>query len=257
MSTILTTEADRSIIVIGNEHVWATDAECEAIRLLADTRKGGFATVHGYIPESNWEKDARPVQNIQFLSRFSIAKLYERRIAALTALRYKDISEAIAKDEKLSEKSDEELRELFVARKMKEVESMEKTLAGVRDNAQRKAHDRNYIHVSEGVKINLVSEANEDGIKVPVLRDGIPTVRSIMVTAIFINVNTVTEGIRKYPNSGPAVRMSNAMTATLKRPGLDIRSLSLKPGNWDRLSIDGNELLVEQVHPDVASLLTE
>ena len=252
----LSIEADRSIIVVNGERVWATDAECEAIRILSETRNGGFATVHGYIPESNWDKNARPVQDIQFLSRFSIAKLYERRIDALTALRFDDVSDTVSKDEKLSTMDNDKLRELFVARKMQEIESMEKTLAGVRDNAQRKAHDRNYIHVSEGVKLNLVAEPNAEGIKVPVLRDGIPTVRSIMVTAIFINVRTLTEGTRKYPNSGPAVRMSNAMKGTLNRPGLDIRSLSLKPGNWDRLSIDGTELLVEQVHPEVASLLT-
>lgn len=249
------THAERSIMVINGERVLATDAECEAIRILSETRKGGFATVHGYIPSSNWAKEARPVQTIQFLSRFSVAKLYERRIAALTALRFDDVAPAIQKAEKLASMTDTALRELFVSRKMYEIESMEKTLAGVRDSAQRKAHDRNYIRVTDGIKVNLVSAKNDDGIMVPVLTEGLPTVASVMVMALFIKVETLTEGVRKYPNSGPAVLMGNAMTATLKRPGLDIRSLSLKPDNFNRLSIDGVGILNEGLHPDVASLL--
>jgi len=245
----------RSIITINGERVWATDAECEALRILNDTRKGGFATVHGYVPASNWEKDARPVQDIQFLSRFSVAALYERRIAALTALSFDDVLPAIEKDEKLKALSEADQRALFVARRTFEVDSMQKTLNGVRDSAQREAHDRNYITVGTGVKVNLVSEANDNGIKVPVLTDGLPTVASIMVSAIFIKVNTVTEGVRKYPNSGNPKRMSNAITGTLNRPGLDMRTLSLKPDNFDRLSIDGESILNEGLHPDVASLV--
>lgn len=250
-------ETDRSIITINGERAWATDAECEALRMLSETRKGGFATVHGYVPKSNWMKEKRPVQDIQFLSRFSVSKLYQRRIDAIMDLQFDDLADAIAKDSKLSEKSDSELREIFVARKMKEVEAMTKTLNGVRDNAHRQAHDRNYIHVSEGVKVNLVSEMNEDGFKIPVLRDGVPTVKSIMILAIFLNVKTLVEGERKYTNSGAPVRMSNAITATLNRPGLDIRTLSLQPGNWQSITIDGEELLTENLHPDVATLLTE
>lgn len=232
----------RTILTINGQRVWATEAQYDAMMVLNDTRKGGMATIHSYVPETNWKE--RPVQNIQFISRFSTLKMYERQIAALKALRFDQLD--LSKEPKLATLSEDDAREIFQQRKEKEITSKEKTLSNDRSDAYRQAHDRNYIQVSEGIKVHLITEKDDDGLKHPVLTDGLPAVSSIMVSAIFLNTTTIKEGTRKVVNSGAPVLMSNAIQDAINRPGLVFRSLSLKADNFESLTIDKETVVPDE-----------
>jgi hypothetical protein len=229
---------------INDTVLFATLEQIAALAILKDTRKGGVASVQGYVPTSGWID--RPVQNIQFISRISTERLYRRHVAALTALSYGDIADTIAKDSKLAAMSHTDLVTLFETRRDSEVASKEKTLSGDRSGAHRAGHDRCYIAVDTGIKVNLVTEKDKDGIKQPVLNNGFPMVATIMVSAFFLKVKTVKEGTRKEVKSGAPVRMSNIIKSVLNQPGLNLRMLSLKTDNFDLLTIDRNTIVPDQ-----------
>lgn len=233
---------NNTILTINGQKVWATEAQYDAMIVLNETRKGGMATVHGYIPKTNWKEC--PIQNIQFISRFSTLKMYERQIAALKALRFDQLD--LSKEPKLAALTEDEAREIFQQRKDKEIASKEKTLSNDRSDAYRQSHDRNYIQVSEGIKVHLITETGDDGLKHPVLTDGLPAVSSIMVSAIFLNTTTVKEGTRKVVNSGAPVLMSKAIQDAINRPGLVFRALSLKADNFDSLMIDKETVIPDE-----------
>jgi hypothetical protein len=239
-----------TVLNLNGTDVLATDKEIAALNILMETRKGGFASVNGYKPSTNWVE--APTQNIQFMSRVSTERLYNRRVKALETLTFADVANHIASDTKLAAMSHTDLLALFNDRRQMEVDSMVKTLEGDRSDAHRQGHDRCYVHVTQGVKVNLVTEKGADGLKHPVLTNGLPTVASIMVSALFLNVTTVMEGVRKVVNSGAPVRMSNIIAKAVDKPGLSIKMLSLKPDNFDTLTIDKQTILPEHIHEFVA-----
>lgn len=238
------------IITINDTEVHATDKQIAAINVLSEARAGGCASVKGYKPTTNWVQ--RPTQNIQFLSRVSTERLYNRRLDALNGLVYDDIAEFVKDDAKLSALPSRDLIQLFWDRQDMEVSSIEKSLAGDRNDAHRQGHDRCYIGITKGVKVNLVTEKGDDGLKHPVLTDGVPTVASIMVSAFFLNVKTIVEGERKIVNSGNPVRMGNIIKRKLNQTGLNLKMLSLKEDNFDSLKIDGQAILPEGLE-DIAA----
>lgn len=240
----------QSLVKINGTQVWATEKQIQAIRTLEDTRGGGAASVKGYVPSSNWV--VSPVQNIQFLSRVSTMKLYERRQKALEALSYGDIAESIAKDEKLAVMPHNDLVDLFNTRKAQEMASIQKTFDGERNDAHRQGHDRCYVQITQGVKVHLVTEKGEDGLKHPVLVNDYPIVDSIMVSALFLNVTTIQEGERKVVNSGVPVRMSNIIKSVLNQPGMNLKMLSLKADNFESLHIDNNAIVPSDLYDLVA-----
>jgi len=233
------------LLTLNGTQVWATDSEARAIATLEETRHGGCASVQGYVPSSNWT--VKPVQNIQFLSRVSTAKLYARRLKALESISYGSIADSIVKDEKLAAMTHVDLVALFEARKQMEMDSITKTQDGDRSDANRQGHDRCYVQICTGVKVNLITEKGNDGLKHPVLIDGYPSVASIMVSALFLNVTTVKEGTRKVVNSGAPVRMGNIIKSVLSQTGLNLKMLSLKPDNFDKLTIDKNVILADEL----------
>lgn len=239
------------LLSLNGTTVNATALEADAIDTLMDTRKGGCASVIGYKPSTNWT--VAPTQNIQFLSRISTAKLYARRKAALEALTLSDVAESIAAEPKLAAMSLGLLNDLFIARRDMEVASIVKTQDGNRDDAHRQGHDRCYVNVTEGVKVNLVTVKGDDGLKHPVLAaNGFPTIASIMVSALFLNTTTTQQGVRKVVNSGPAVLMSNAIAKAMNKPTLSLKMLSLKADNFTALKIDRETILAEDIHELVA-----
>lgn len=225
------------IIVNGNT-VNATEQQASVIEKLKNLHAGGFATIKRYIPSTGYT--VRPVVDYLFISNFSIAKLYQRRIAALEALKFSDIPyDDVMGAPKLVNLSDDDLRDLFEKRKTFEINSMQKTLDGVRNDARRAAHDRNYIKLN-GCKLNLVTEKNDDGLSVPVAGDGGHyTVASILVPAIVLNTVTVKAGERKMVNSGAPVQMSNLIKRTLKGRTIEMKQFSLKPDNFESLQVSG------------------
>lgn len=238
-----------AIIKIGDKEVLATDKEIDTLDVLEDCRQGGVATIHAYIPSTNWI--VRPVQDIQFLSRVSTMKLYARRKAALESLSYEDVAHFVAEDEKLSILGNEDAREIFSKRKEMEISSIEQTKAGDRSDAHRQGHDRCYAVFAPGVKVHLVTEKGEDGLKHPVLTDGYPSIDSIMLSALVLNVKTLQAGERKKVNSGVPVRMSNCIKRVLNAPGLNLKTFSLKADNFSHLFIDRTVILNEDIFSDI------
>lgn len=231
--------------VPGGGKVWASREQADTLNLLVQTRKGGFAKVYGYMPSTGYT--VPPVQDICMVTRFSTEKLYARKVKALDAIAFADVADAIAKEPKLNSLPVSEQRTLFNERKQKLVDSMEKTLDGDRSDAHRQGHDRCYLHLAEGVKVNYVTEKGSDGLMHPVLDNGFPTVASIMITYLENSKTVRVAGVRKVVNSGAPVLMTNAIESLLNDRSVGLRTLSLKEGNFERLVIDNEVVLREDV----------
>jgi len=223
---------------IDGQQIWVSPKQAAALEVLENSQGGGCAAVHGYIPTTNYVKP--PVVDIQMLTRISYPRLLERKLEALEAVQFSDVDSSIVPDSKLKGKTREEW---FEIRKQQEIDSMRKTLAGIRDDAHRQGHDRCYAHFANGVKVHLVTETNEDGIKVPVLTNGFPTADCIMVSHLELNRKVIKDGIRKIVNSGASVLMKNAIDRVLNQRSVGIRMVSLKEDNFDHLSISHNVIV--------------
>lgn len=215
-----------------------------ALELLMDSNAGGFATVKGYVSESGRVKPE--TADITFISRFSVTRLYERTIAALNALTMNDIMDEVRDNPKIKALSTDALYKAFDERKAAEIASMEKTLAGVRDDAHRQAHDRNYHTLTNGIKVHFLTEKDDKGIMVPVLTDGLPVVKSIMINILKVSKTVTVPGEYKTVNSGVPVILSNAMKKKLPK-SCKIKALSLKDENFDELNMSGVKFLTEDV----------
>lgn len=229
------------LIETNDGQVWATEQQAQAIEVLKAAAGGSFAAVKGYVPESNWK--VSPVQNIQFISRFSYARLNARRRAAVESVTFDMVQDAIAAEAKLAALTEAKQREVFDARKASIIASIDKTAAGDRSDAHRQAHDRNYRAISPGVKVNLETDVQKE----PVMVRGYPVAKSIMVSAIFLNVKTVREGVRKVVNSGAPVLMGKAIETVVNKKSIMMRTLALKDGNFESISIGGETLVPEDV----------
>ena len=235
----------KTLIVVPNGKVWATRQQADTIEALSLTRKGGFARIYGYRPSSDWV--VSPVQDIVMVTRFSTEKLYQRKRKALESISFNDVTDFIKKNPKLSALSRTEQVKVFADRLSKELESLNKSLDGVREDAHRKGHDRCYLHLADGVKVNYVTEKGSDGLMHPVITDGFPTVASIMVTYLENSKVTRVAGERKVVNSGVDKLMSNAIASVLNSKSVGIKTASLKEDNFERLVIDNEVILSEDV----------
>lgn len=233
------------LISVPGGNVWASAEQADTLNVLVQTRKGGFARVYGYKPSTGYT--VSPVQDICMVTRFSTEKLYERKVKALDGIAFADVADAIAKEPKLSALPVKEQRELFNLRKQMMIDSMTKTLDGDRSDAHREGHDRCYLHLAEGVKVNYVTEKGADGLMHPVLDKGFPTVASIMITYLENSKVIRTAGVYKTVNSGAPVLMTNAIESLLNARSVGLRTLSLKEGNFERLVIDNEVVLREDV----------
>lgn len=216
--------------------------QAEAIDTLLNTNAGGFATVHGYVSKSG--RVTPETSDMTFISRFSVERLYKRKIAALEALSLADIMDSVKANEKLALLENITLVETFEARKEKEMASLQKTLDGDRNDAYRQSHDRNYCRLGHGVKVHFLTQ-KVDGETSPVLIDGLPIVESIMLSAIVVSKNVKVQGERKVVNSGAPVLISNAIKAKLPKSTKMI-TLSLKDDNFESLSIAGNTMIPDE-----------
>lgn len=235
----------KTLIVVPGGKVWATAQQAATLEALTLTRKGGFARVYGYRPSSDWVTP--PVQDILMVTRFSYAKLLERKENALNCITFADVQPIIAKVPKLAALSEQEQRDLFVERKDDMIASINKTQDGDRSDAHRQGHDRCYLNLADGVKVNYDTAKGLDGLMYPVLTDGFPTVASIMISYLENSKVTRVEGVRKVVNSKPPKLMSNAIESLLNKRSVKLKMLSLKEDNFERLTIDGEVVLREDV----------
>lgn len=235
------------VVANGNEF-WASARQAAAIQTLIETRKGGFAQVKGYVSVSN--RLQPETANFTCLTRFDTSRLYARKIAAITELQLDDIVDAIAREPKLlAAQKDGTLEKAFEDRKMKEIESMEKTLVGDRDDARRAAHDRCYCGIDAGIKVHYKTEKGEDGLKHPIIVDGLPIAESIMISFIEISREVLVEGEYKKVNSGVPVLISNAINSKLPK-SCKLKTVSLKEDNFDSVVIDRNTIVPKDIAGD-------
>lgn len=222
----------------------ATRAQIEALETLASTNGGGIAVVHGYVSES--DRITPETADITFISRFSVTRLYERRIKALESLTYEQCEPHMHDSCRATRaheipgviKAFNDRREFMIA-------SCRKTLAGDRSDAHRQGHDRCYTRVTEGVRVNFKTVPDAQGIKQPVTLDGHPIAETILVDMIEISKRVTVPGEYKKKKSGVPVLMENAMMAVLPK-SVKFKCLSLKENNFERLTIGGHEMLPEE-----------
>lgn len=243
--TIFTTEA--------GEKFRCTQAQADTLEKLKGIIAGGIGTVHGYVSTSGRVKPE--TADIQFITHFSVERLYERKAAALRELSYADIADIAERQPKIQVLSQDEREALFEERKAQELASLEKTLEGDRSDNHRQAHDRVYCHIAKGVKIHFRTSYDKAlKKKMPELVAGLPVAESIMLTILELN-RTVTEpGEYKVVNSGASVLIKNAMLSGLNSRSVGIKTLSLKEDNFDSLVVSRKTFLAEEFESIPADL---
>lgn len=225
-----------------SDSFYCTQAQAEALDTLRDTNKGGIGAIHGYVPSAS-KYIKVPVYDAQFLTRFSTPKLYQRRAKALEAITFNDVAPKVAADPVLSLLSMADCKKHFDDRKAALIETLTKTLSGDRDDAHRQGHDRCYATISEGVKVNYITEKSpSDGKKYPVLVNGIPQVESIMLMVLELNRHYIVEGQYKPVKSGAPVLMGKVIESFLNKRSVAIKAISLKSDNFAKLTLSGTAL---------------
>lgn len=236
-----------------NNEFWCSTAQYYALIALQDIQKGGIASVNGYQPTTGYVKS--PVINMSVITAFRLDKLYQRRIDAIEAVTFDEIKRTISGASKLAALSEQQQEEVFNKRKSFLINSMQKTLAGVRDDAHRIAHDRNYARVAPGVKVNFVTE-KVNGIETPVLGDdGKPTAQSIMLMVIELKRTYINKGERKpAPNSGVDVLMGNMIETRLPK-SYSVKAVSLKSDNFESVHVSKLEITPDDIANDEFKVL--
>jgi hypothetical protein len=240
--TIMTAINYIVVTALDNRSVRISPNMLDSVNVLESCKNGRVAAIHGYVPYSGYV--IRPTLNIQFISKFSNDRRMERRIEALENIHITDMPTTWIPTEKLKGKTH---LQYFVERKEFELNSMRKTLNRDRSDAHRQGHDRCYVSFSKGISAHLYTAKGTDGLMHPILTDGLPTVESIMVSAIELNRTVVIEGEYKHVNSGAPKLTSNAINKQLNQRSVSIRKFSLKADNFDKLVIDRNAMIPNDV----------
>lgn len=245
----------KRVVVEGTDgkNVWMTPNQAEALSTLTSATPGGCSALHGYVPTSGYITS--PVIDLQMITRFSYTKLLERKFTALTAVTFDDVTDAIAREPKLTDLSVEKQVDLFNTRKQKMLDSIDTTKSGDRSDAHRAAHDRCYVQFANGVKAHLVTEKDSNGIMQPVLLNGLPVVDNIMLGYIELNRKVIKAGERKVTNHGAAVLMDHAIESILNKRSVSYKTVSLKADNFDTLVMSKVEFLPENISPSVMEIL--
>ena len=230
------------------QKVWVSRKFAESLEVMSMLRGGGFAHVEEYEPSTDYVEN--PLVNITFISKFSTAKLYARKSDALKKLTFSDIT---IKGDKLESLDVDAQKTLFAECVAKMVESLQKTLDGDRSDAHRQGHDRCYVATSQGVKIHLDTVKGPDGHMVPILTDGHPTAKSIMVAMIETDRTIVKEGVKKTVKNGAKVQMDKCIERSLNSRSVSYRTLSLKEDNFKTLKMGGEEFTVANIFAKVQS----
>lgn len=252
--------SDLVLYTLADRPFYCTQQQAEVLDNLRCLRAGGIGRVYGYKPSTDWA--VVPTVDLQILTRFSTEKLYQRKREALDAITFADVKEAIAKTPKLAVLTEAKQEEIFNERKAMEIASLSKTLEGDREDAHRQGHDRCYIHIEKGVKVNLVGEKDDAGLMQPVLHNGFPMAKSVMLMVLELRRTYVKEGVRKVVNSGAPVLMGNAIGSLLNKRSVGIMALSLKADNFDRMVCDSTEITADDLKsldatPDQYRILLE
>jgi len=233
------------LTTIDNKIVHITDAQFDTLETMALLRNGGFASVIGYKPTTGYV--TIPTVNIQFISKFSTLKLYDRRLAALQQVAFADLVITAPKLVAMEKNAQHSLFHDCVAAM---IGSMMKTKDGDRSDAHRQAHDTFYVNRCEGVKCHLRTEKSKGETHLILAEDGNPIVDSIMLSIIEIGRKVIVEGQYKVVNSGEKVLMDNAIDKVIGKRSLSYKALSLKEDNHECVRM-GGEVFDASLHEKV------
>lgn len=222
--------------------LWMTPSQADVLEMLEHCNAGGVAGVHGYVATS--KRITPEVANYQVITCFNYTKLLQRQLIQVEAVDFADVNVDSIPDMKLKGKS---RQEWFNAAKAALVASAQKTLDNDRSDARRQGHDRCYVKFADGVKAHLVTEKRADNLMHPVLTDGHPTVESIKLQVLVLNKTVTSKGEYKHVNSGALVLAKNAINKVLNQRSVGLRTLSLKAGNFDSLTIDHNVVIADDI----------
>lgn len=225
-----------------NDQVWMTDSQAKLVDMLEHCNSGGVAGIHGYTSTSG--RTEPETADYQVITRFNYGRLLERQVIAVEAVQFADVNLDTIPDSKLKGKT---RQQWFNEAKEALVASSRKTLDGSRDDARRQGHDRCFIKFADGVKAHLLTEKREDGLMHPVETDGFPTVESIKLSVLVLNKTVTKAGEYKVVNSGALVLAKNAINKVLNQRSVGLRTLSLKAGNFDSLTIDKNVVIADNI----------
>lgn len=237
------------IVTIANRQVNISETQNDALEVFAVMQNGGIGTAVEYKPTTNYVEV--PTVNIQFISKFSVAKLYQRRLEALRSIAFCDV---VCDDPKLAALDANAQQGLFSQCMAAMVESLNKSLTGDRSDAHRQAHDEFYVTHSTGVKCHLETTDGDNGRKELVLRDGLPIVASVMLNIIEIGRKVIVPGKRKIVNSGPKVLMDRAIEKVWNKRSLHMQTLSLKPDNHKCVRM-GGEVIESDMHEKALAIV--
>lgn len=232
----------RTLIDVDGAKFWATSEQAQSIAVLIESRKGGFARIYGYVAKSG--RLTPTVYDATVTTRFSYEKLVARKREATEAVTLNEILPFCRDNPKVKTATLDFLEATFAERKQDEVNSYN----GQGNDAQREGHARCYAHVSDGVAVHYVTAKGDDGLMHPIITDGFPTADAIMLNCLELSRNVREAGTYKTVNSGLPVIISNAIKAALKAKGIrSMNRVSLKDGSFERLAIDGDVVLPEDV----------
>lgn len=229
-----------------------TTEQAATLESLKGVVAGGIGTVHDYQSVSG--RTVPEIATIQFITHFSTARLYERKIAALRELDYSDIAQFAEGNDKILALSESERVELFNTRRDAEIASMEKTLEGDRSDNRRQAHDRMFCDIAKGIKVHFhpVKEkyTDADGKKktrtVPEIVAGLPVAKSINLSVLVLNKTVSQKGEYVVRDSGAPVLISNAIQRGLNSRSVGLKTLSLKEDNFSSLVVSRKTFLAEE-----------
>jgi hypothetical protein len=222
----------------------ASEKIVKAIETLADCAGGRFAAIMGYIPVSKDWIDP-PCYDATFTSRFSVEKLYARKLEAIKNLTFEDIVSTNLEG-KLAELSREALIELFNARKELEIASLLRIRADTTAHreGQARCHATAEDGLPHGVRVHYLTQRGADNLMHPVLVNGLPIAESIRIHAIEQSRIYKKKGVRKPVNSGLSKLMGDAINSLLNKRSVSMSSFTLKD-NFEELRIDGNSIMAE------------
>lgn len=235
-------QSNQTLFSYGDYKFYVTPEQEQSLKKLEKINVGRIGTITNYISTSN--RTEPEISDFDFITKFSVQKLYERKLRALNKITLDDLKEYIEKDNKLSVLPEETLQEEFEKRLEFEKNSLERSLNNERDDPYREAHDRVYATLFPGVKVHYLTE-KKDGKKVPVLMDGYPICESVQLKILEVDRKVKKKGEYKKVNSGIPVRISNCIKKVLNQKSVGIKTLKLSPEKFESLKIHQSKFLAE------------
>ena len=224
---------------IRGRSIWMTDTHAQLTHALSRAGCGQFAVAKGYISET--DRELPEVADINFKIRTYTTNEYQRIIEHLEQLSVKDLD--------FSEIPEDPIKVVKIAERIRkqEIQNYKQTINRPRKLNPRFNPDNTYHMVTNGVKLNLISD--EQIIKspqknlifrkrIPVLVNGYPVAHSTLLKMIENGRRIIIEG--KYKPI--AHRLETCIKQVIQSsysPSWRIKFLTLRSGKFESINFGG------------------